>query len=312
MTALKKWFKKTKETAGGNGLYASLEELIAMRRYVPYLRGVNQLKTFSKQAGDIKSAFKGRGMELEEIRSYTFGDDVRDIDWRVTARKDMPYTKLYAEEKDREIYVWLDLSAPMRFGTRRELKSVAAAKLAALLGWMALENKDRFGCVIFDGAESLVFKPNNSRAQLMAVLKKIAESSKAVLEDKNNLQPHYVRSFQQLERTVKNQATVFILSDFNGFDDAWQRQLASLAKKTRLYLFDIFDVLEEVAPRAGEYLAQYGGKRLVFDSGAKIYRQDYQNYFAEKRQKLKNFCRRFGCQLSEIRTDTEFAKKIKI
>lgn len=309
---LKKWFKKTKETSGGNGLYASLEELIAMRRFVPYLKGFNQLKTFSKQAGDIKSAFKGRGMELEEIRAYTFGDDVRDIDWRVTARKDSPYTKLYAEEKDREIYVWLDLSAPMRFGTRRELKSVAASKLAALLGWLALENKDRFGCVIFDGAESLVFKPNNSRAQLMAVLKKIADTSRAVLDYKNHLQPNYVRSLRQLEQTVKNQAAVFVLSDFNGLDEAMQRQLASLSKKTRLYLFDIFDVLEEVAPKSGEYMAEYAGKRLIFDSGAKVYRQDYQNYFAEKRQKLKNFCRQFGCQLSEVRTDTDFAKKIKI
>ena len=124
-------------------------------------------------AGDVKSAFKGRGMELEEIRSYAYGDDVRDIDWRVTARKEQPFTKLYAEERDREIYVLLDLSPQMVFGTRHELKSVAAAKIAALLGWMSLENKDRFGCVVYDGQENLFFKPQNNRANMMIMLKKI-------------------------------------------------------------------------------------------------------------------------------------------
>ena len=135
----------------GNGLSVSLEELMNMRRYLAYIKGKKRKQTFSCQAGDIKSAFKGRGMEFEEIRAYNFGDDVRDIDWRVTARKEIPYTKLYAEEKDHQIYVWLDLSAPMLFGSKKELKSVSASKIAALLGWLALENKDRFGCIIYNG-----------------------------------------------------------------------------------------------------------------------------------------------------------------
>ena len=118
---------------GGNGLYATLEELMEQRRYVPYLKSHQFNHIVSSSAGDVKSAFKGRGVELEEIRSYAFGDDIRDIDWRVTARRQVPYTKLFAEEKDREIYVVLDLSAHMVFGTRIELKSTAASKIAALL-----------------------------------------------------------------------------------------------------------------------------------------------------------------------------------
>ena len=161
-----RFFGRVAPELGGNGLFASLDELIEQRQYVAYLRQLGQSKTFSSMAGDVKSAFKGRGMELEEIRSYTYGDDVRDIDWRVTARKEQPFTKLYAEERDREIYALLDLSPQMVFGTRHELKSVAAAKISALLGWMSLENKDRFGCLVFDGAESLFFKPQNNRANI--------------------------------------------------------------------------------------------------------------------------------------------------
>ena len=108
----------------GEGLYATLDELIAQRQYIAYLRNFHQRLKVSNQAGDVKSAFKGRGIELEELRSYSYGDDVRDIDWRVTARKQTPFTRVYAEEKDREVYVLLDLSPYMAFGTKKELKSI--------------------------------------------------------------------------------------------------------------------------------------------------------------------------------------------
>ena len=129
----------------GNGLFVELDELMNMRKYATFLQQGKNVKTYSDQVGDVKSAFKGRGIEMDEIREYQFGDDVRDIDWRVTARKEKPYTKLYTEERDREIFVWLDLSSFMLFGSKNELKSVTASKIAALLGWIALNNKDRFG-----------------------------------------------------------------------------------------------------------------------------------------------------------------------
>ena len=296
----------------GNGLSVSLEELMNMRRYVPYMQGKKRQKTFSCQAGDIKSAFKGRGMEFEEIRAYNLGDDVRDIDWRVTARKEIPYTKLYAEEKDHQIYVWLDLSAPMLFGSKKELKSVAASKIAALLGWVALENKDRFGCVIYDGAESHLYKPQNSRAMLLAILKKIAQSGKKVLYKPAYSKEALLKSLKILEQSVKSRSGVFMLSDFTSVDEDVQKELAALSKKSKLYLVNIFDVLEENPPKAGEYMAEYKGKRLIFDSTPKVYKHDYFAYFANKRKKMRDFCVRFGCQLVEFRTDADIVTNLKI
>lgn len=308
---IRRWLGFEEQKQEGNGLSASLDELMAMRRYVAYLRHLKRRQSFSCQAGDIKSAFKGRGMELEEIRSYNFGDDIRDIDWRVTARKDSPYTKVFNEEKDREVYAWVDLSAPMLFGSKKELKAVSAAKIAALLGWFALENKDRFGCVIFDGAESWVFKPQNSRAQLLAVLKKLAAVSEAVLARPAAEPGALAKSLKLLEKNAKNKATVFLLSDFNGADEAVRKQLAALAKRSRMYLVNIFDALEETPPPGGEYMAEYAGRRLIFDSSPQPYRQDYQSYFAAKRETLQDFCRRFGCQMAEFRTDWEIAQNLK-
>ena len=149
LASLAKIFSRAEES-DNSGLFVSLDELIEQRRYVGYLRHITPKLSVSNQAGDVKSAFKGRGIELEEIRNYTFGDDVRDMDWRVKAKKGTPYVKLYAEEKDREIYVAADMSPYMVFGTKKQLKSVSVAKIAGLFGWMALENKDRFGCLIYD------------------------------------------------------------------------------------------------------------------------------------------------------------------
>ena len=309
---IRSWFFNKHKAEEGNGLYATIEELMAMRRYVIYAQGFKKTKTYSRQAGDIKSAFKGRGMELEEIRSYDFGDDVRDINWRVTARKDAPYTNVYNEEKDREIYVWLDLSAPMLFGTQKELKSVTAAKLAALIGWLSLENKDRFGCVIFDGNESLLFKPKSGRAALLAILKKISQVGQRVLSVNKLDVSEQLKSLKLLEQNAKNKATTFVLSDFNGFrDEAW-KQLAVFARKSNLYLMNIYDVLEEKAPRSGEYLAEYNGKRLIVDSSAKIYRHDYLAYFAKKKEEIRNFCKRFGCKEMSFRTDLGIVDNLKI
>lgn len=296
----------------GNGLSVSLEELMNMRHYLAYIKRKKRQKTFSCQAGDIKSAFKGRGMEFEEIRAYNLGDDVRDIDWRVTARKEIPYTKLYAEEKDHQIYVWLDLSAPMLFGSKKELKSVAASKIAALLGWVALENKDRFGCIIYNGVESYLYKPQNSRAQLLAILKKIAQSGERVLTSPAFGEESLLKSLKLLEQSAKNKAGIFMLSDFSSMNDEVQKELAALSKKSKLYLINVFDVLEENPPKSGEYLAEYNGKRLIFDSAPKVYKYDYFTYFANKRKRLRDFCKFFGCKLLEFRTDTNISEGLKI
>ncbi len=287
-----KLFKKeTLPPKQGNGLYVSLDELIEQRRYAPFLRS----KQTSVGVGDVRSAFKGRGMEFEEIRSYAFGDDVRDIDWRVTARKQQPYTKLYAEEKDREVYVLLDLSPYMLFGSRKELKSVSAAKTAARIAWMCAKNKDRFGCVVNDGAEAVLLKAQNTQINMMMILKKIADTSQRILkqssfETEGN---GFVKAIKLLQQAIKHRAIIFVISDFSDFGEETRKLLAQLAKKADITCVNVFDVLESCAPAAGEYMVQQNEKQLVFSSEPQNFRREYASYFAEKHAAVKNFCRRF-------------------
>lgn len=296
----------------GNGLYASLEELMYMRRYAGYLQNNRKIRSHSVQAGDIKSAFKGRGIEMEEIREYSFGDDIRDIDWRVTARKEKPYTKVYLEERDHEIYVWLDLSPLMMFGSTKELKAVTACKIAALLGWVSLNNQDRFGCVIFDGKQSWLFKPKNDRGYLSAILKKIAEVLRGALENGENSETERAKSLKLLLANVKGKASVFLLSSFLGWGDSLDADIAALSKKSRLFMVNIFDILEEKAPAAGQYMAEYDGQKLIFESSSKVYRQEYGNYFAQKRKQREAFCRQFGCRLINFSPEMSIVGGLKI
>lgn len=295
-----------------SGLWAGVEELLELRRKTTYLRALSSKMTYSSQSGEVKSAFKGRGVEMEEIRAYVPGDDVRDIDWRVTARKSNPYTKLYAEEKDREIYALLDLSPHMAFGTRNELKSVAAAKIAVLLGWLSLENKDRFGAVIFNGQENFLYKPQNRRPGMLTLVRKISDVTREILQRDFVQKTSFSKALQLLEMTIKNRATVFVVSDFADFDEETQKKLAVLAKKADVYVVNVFDVLEENAPKAGEYMVANGKKTLVFDSGSKSFVMEYKKYFAAKRLKVNDFCVKFGCRYMEVRTDIELYRQIKI
>lgn len=301
--------KSTENSAQTKGLSVSLEDLIKQQNYLPYLQ-LKNMQVTSSLSGDVKSAFKGRGMELEEVRAYAFGDDIRDMDWRVTARKSEPFTKIYTQEKDREVTVLADMSASMVFGTKRELKTVSVAKIAALLGWYALKNKDRFGALIFDGKSSQYFKPQNNRQNLTSVFKALEKTSKAVLTD--SAQGDISEALKVLEFHQKGQGIIFILSDFSSFDQQKFKQLAAISKHNRVYCLHIFDVLEEIAPPSNEYTAEYGTQKLTFDSSPDSFKYEYQQYFAKRREFLRKNCHKFSCKYSEIRTDIPVFRQLHL
>lgn len=297
------------------GLCVRMDELVSLKKYLPYIRRRHNNIT-SYQAGDIRSAFKGRGMELEEVRAYGYGDDVRDIDWRVTARKGDVYTKVFAEEKDREVYAVLDLSPYMVFGTKKELKSVSAAKLAALLGWQSLLNKDRFGLILFDGKNSRFFKPQNNQRNLMAIFKAIADASMATLQESAETREDNISDLsvplQFLQYNLKSKAQIFIISNYNHISDDTKKTVVALNRRCRVYCVNVYDLLEEMAPEDGEYSAEYEGQKLIFNTFSPDFKKAYAEYFAEKRKNMEDFCRRLGCHYINIRTDRPLYNQLKI
>lgn len=299
--------KTSAQTHENQGLAVTVEELVDQQHYLPYM-SYRQNKLTSHNAGNNKSTFRGRGMEFEEVRAYIFGDDVRDIDWRVTARKSEPYTKVFNEEKDREIIVVLDLSASMVFGTRHELKSVTAAKTAALIGWLTLQHKDRFGLLLFDGENTYYFKPQNSISNLMNIFRQVAIKTNNILVEQHHKDVSV--ALDRLHFHQKGQGTVFILSDFRNFGGEKFQKIVILAKKHQVCCINIFDVLEEVAPQDGVYAAQYDGQKAVFDTTIEGFTANYQQYFHRQREIMRQNCRKFSCGYMEIRTDVPIYKQL--
>ena len=254
-------------------------------------------------AGEVRSAFKGRGIEMEEIREYTFGDDVRDIDWRVTARKKSLYTKAgVGGSADREIYVLLDLSPSMVFGTRKELKSVTASKAAALIGWMAQENRDRFGAVIYDGREIRTFKSRQNRAHLTAVLKKIAETGRKILSAPADEEEGggTARALQAMTKLIKSRAAVFVISDFYVFGEAEKKALAALAKKGQVFCINVFDLLEELAPKTANTQETKRPCSLCFRAARRLSVGSTKTILPPKRQCCANFAADSTAGMAEV------------
>ena len=301
--------KITDNNHENKGLSVTVEELIAQQQYLPYLT-YQQSKLTSQHAGNNKSAFRGRGMEFEEVRAYIFGDDVRDIDWRVTARKSEPYTKVFNEEKDREIIAVLDLSASMVFGTRNELKSVTAAKIAALIGWLTIKHKDRFGMLLFDGKDTTYFRPQNNINNLMNIFTQISRKTAEILVEQHH--DDLSQALSMLQFHQKGQGTVFILSDFRHFDNEKFRKIATLSKKHQVCCINIFDVLEEVAPQDGVYAAHYDSEKAVFDTGVEGFTTNYQQYFHQQREIMRQNCQKFMCGYIEVRTDVPIFKQLSV
>ena len=306
---VKNFLSLKKSDLSNEALTPSFKTLLEMKREVLRLKDFS-FKNTTLLSGDAKSSFKGRGIEFEEIRTYQFGDDLRDIDWRVTARKNTPFTKLYIEEKDRKVYIFLDLSDKMYFGTNKELKSVTAAKIAALLGFYALSYKDRIGFAIYTGTQTYIFEPRRQSAYFLSILKKIEQICKKNLFQSPKPSQSLTQALRLFEKKVGSNAVLFIIGSFDANDEQLNRELKTLMALREVYLVDVFDRLEAVCPPKGEYTAEYNGLHTTIKNFSETFEKDYAAYFAAKRKKLRDLCLKHNARYRPVQTDLPLAKQI--
>ncbi len=310
LSGFRRFFKEEDSFNHSESLSPSFKTLLKMKNEVLYLKDFSLKKT-SHISGDAQSAFKGRGVEFEEIRPYQFGDDVRDIDWRVTARKNQPYTKLYMEEKDREIYIFLDLSEKMYFGTTHELKSVTACKITSLLGFYALSYKDRVGFAIYTGKQTHVFEARRQTDYFLSVLKKVESLSQELLNQTNDMAQSFSQALQVFEKKIGKNAIAFIVSSFDTEDKGLLNSLSAFMIPREVYLIDIFDRLELISPPTGEYAIFYHDQNDILQTGSLHYDELYKSYFENKRKVLKDLCLKYGQHYRAVQTDLPIALQLK-
>jgi uncharacterized protein (DUF58 family) len=268
------------QTAPGglHGAVAHLEELIALRGAARHLNWVARTRVRSARAGVRASRFRGRGIDFAEVRVYEPGDDVRHMDWRVTARTGQPHTKIYQEERERPILIVADLGPSSFFGTRRRMKSLAITELAALLTWATFDHGDRIGAIIRGADGHQAFRPRHSRATVLQILRRLVHDAGDLAErfapgatapERSDFS--LADALTQARRVARPGTSVFVLSDFSepgGLDASGpvRRNLRLLARHCEVDAILVSDPFERELPQAGLYPVTDGARRIQLDT----------------------------------------------
>ena len=256
------------------------------------------------QAGDYQSAFKGRGMEYDESRLYQPGDDIRNIDWRVTARTGKVHTKLFREERERPVHLWLDFRAPMFFATRGKFKAVIAAELASLFAWTAQRQGDRVGGIVVSDTVHHELKPQRGKSAVLRFIKQMVEHpSWQQSENNDENQQGLLHSLINLRRLVKPGSMVILLSDFRGLDEDCRSHLIRMRQHNEVITVHVYDWLEEFLPPAGNYRITNGKQELEFDTYNQNFIDIHTNKFNTHKELLIKTAR--SCHMNYLRCRTE-------
>jgi uncharacterized protein (DUF58 family) len=274
----------------------SLAELIALKPAGERIR-LSTPRVRAYAAGGHLSPFKGRGVEFDESRPYQEGDDLRTIDWRVTARTGKPHTKVFREERNRPVIIWLDLRASMMFATRGSFKAVVAARAAALIAWSAIANGDQLGGLVFSESAHEELRPRLGRRAALRLLQLLAVNpawADIATEPDSGALTH---ALKRLTRVARPGSLAFLFSDFIGLDRECERQIRELANHCDVHLLHIFDPIEEELPPPGEYRIHIDKRVLTVNTSDMALRKRYQDAFEQRRAQIQNLARLPGVRL---------------
>lgn len=258
--------------ATDKGITVSLDELLALQEPARYISDALSSHTRSMLQGNRPSKMHGRGGAFEQIRHYLAGDDVRSIDWKVTARVGKPFVRVFTEERERPLLVLVDQSADMFFATRNQLKSVAAARIAAFLLWMSFNNKRPCGAVLFNEQSQTAQRPRANKGHLHGLLTELEGYNRALpavtvsgqdtgLQAQNAL----LAGLQQLNRILTRDAMVVLISDFQQVNDGCWELIERLSQRANLIATPVYDGIADDLPDNGQFLASYTGLEAELD-----------------------------------------------
>lgn len=287
-----------------------LNELVALRASAGGVTFHHRRKVNATLGGAYKSHYRGRGMDFDEVRLYQPGDDLRSVDWRVTARRNTPHTKVYREERERPVYIVVDFRSSMYFGTRVAFKSVIAAKIAAILSWIAVESGDRIGALLITPTGSIILRPQARQKAALVILKKLA--------DLTQQQPHHYHvgqevvadSFKMLTQVLRPNGLVFLISDFQGIDASTLSGLQYNPQKQQLVSVMVYDALEETLPHRGDYTFADDENRLSIVTSDAVC-DSYRAAFSKRQVELRAWHYQHSAKWITLRTDENIISTLR-
>ena len=297
-------------TTGPRGAQVTAEALIAARFAARFVDVTGQTRALANLAGMRRARQRGRGVEFDEVRAYAAGDDVRAIDWRVTARSGTPHTKLFHEDREQPVLVAVDQRAPMKFGSTRCFKSVLAAHVGALTLWSGLQAGERIGGAVLGDLRLHDTRPKRSQhAVLNMIGDMVAEGTPNVSQSAPELTLGDLA--QQLERIARPGSRIFLISDFHDlFEGDHLAPLRRLARKTQVVAVGIGDTLEAELPRAGYYAVTDGNSHSQLDTSLSGAREQYARDFLKHRDHTARRLRELRIPLLGISTHEDPLKQL--
>ncbi|RNC87973.1 MAG: DUF58 domain-containing protein [Winogradskyella sp.] len=254
--------------------------------------------------GEYHSTFKGRGMTFSEVRQYQFGDDVRNIDWNVTARYNEPYVKVFEEERELTMMLMADVSGSKLFGTKNQFKDEIVTEIAATLAFSATQNNDKIGLILFSDEVELYIPPKKGRSHVLRIIRELLEFKPK--SKKTNIS----EALRFLSNVMKKKAIVFMLSDF--IADDYKQTLKITAGKHDITGIRIFDKHEEMIPNIGmvQMLDEETGELLLVNTTSKKVRHNYSKFHAERVNYFKDTFTKSGSGTIDCRVDESYVKKL--
>ena len=256
-------------------------------------------------AGQYHSAFKGRGMAFSEVREYQFGDDVRDIDWNVTARHNKPYVKVFEEERELTVMLLIDVSASRNFGAVGGSKKEMMTEIAATLAFSTIQNNDKIGVIFFSNKIEKFIPPQKGRKHVLYIIRELIEFKPENRETNISLALEYVTN------VIKKRCTIFMMSDFIDTKD-YQKALTIANNRHDLVALQIYDKREKELPNIGLIKikdSERGGEAWIDTSSLRV-RDEYAQWWHKNQQKMRDAAIRSGVDITSIATDEDYVRSL--
>lgn len=305
--SLKRQLNIRQDQYRSRGAFITLEQLFDQRHVAKSLELDYQSRSRLGMSGSHISKHKGRGVDFEEFRAYQPGDDIRQIDWRVTARTGRPFTKVFREERERPVIIGCDQSHNMFFGSQVAFKSVVAAEAAAIICWTTVDQGDRVGGVVFsDNTQDLV-KPRRSKRSALRFLDSLARYNQELVQhhaDEDAVNENTLQlALEQMYRITRPGSNVYLISDFQSFNDRCRKYLHQMAIHNSVTCIFVYDALEENLPIPGVYSITDGHQRSTINTYKKSVRSLYHDQFESRREMLLGEFNKMKVPLITLRTD---------
>lgn len=300
------------------GIYPKTDELIKLRFAARGISLAPQSPASAATSGAYRSRFRGRGVDYSESRRYQHGDDIRNMDWRVTARTGKAHTKLFQEERERPVIILLDCGSSMFFGTQQSLKSILAARLAATVGWAAVQRGDRIGAFGFSTDRHQELRPVGGRRGALTLIRHMTDWFEPP-ENANALPVHnpvmsgeaFTHALKRLRYVVRPGSLIVMISDFYNINHETRRHLSRLRSHNDLVACQVYDPVEMQPPPAGVYPISNGENTGMLNTRGQHAQQRYQDYINDHFDQLQQLTRQLGIPLQPASTTDDPVRVIK-